>query len=149
MAGQPWQLARYGPQRPTRAMAPRRLSSVRASWLVRPLASGLDPSGIRAAARRAIARDLRGSRGACGCAMVSSVHMTLLIDYSSLLYRAFHSLPDTIPMRGVYGFLGMLARLLADRQPARLAIAVDDDWRPAFRVKALPTYKAHRLSDEV
>jgi len=32
--------------------------------------------------------------------------MTLLIDYSSLLYRAFHSLPDTIPMRGVYGFLG-------------------------------------------
>ena len=80
--------------------------------------------------------------------MVSSVHMTLLIDYSSLLYRAFHSLPDTIPMRGVYGFLGMLARLLADRQPARLAIAVDDDWRPAFRVKALPTYKAHRLSDE-
>jgi len=41
--------------------------------------------------------------------MVSSLHMTLLIDYSSLLYRAFHSLPDTIPMRGVYGFFGMLA----------------------------------------
>ena len=80
--------------------------------------------------------------------MVSSDRMTLLIDYSSLLYRAFHSLPDTIPMRGVYGFFGMLARLLADRRPVRLAIAVDDDWRPAFRVKALPTYKAHRLSDE-
>jgi len=74
--------------------------------------------------------------------------MTLLIDYSSLLYRAFHSLPDTVPMRAVYGFLGMLARLLADRRPARLAIAVDDDWRPDFRVQALPTYKAHRVSDE-
>ena len=74
--------------------------------------------------------------------------MALLIDYSSLLYRAFHSLPETIPMRGVYGFLGMLARLLADRRPERLAIAVDEDWRPAFRVTALPTYKAHRVSDE-
>src|SRR3989442_1480537 len=80
--------------------------------------------------------------------MVSSDRMTLLIDYSSLLYRAFHSLPDTIPMRGVYGFLGMLARLLADRRPERLAIAVDEDSRPAFRVAALPTYKTHRLSDE-
>src|SRR5439155_24890162 len=83
-----------------------------------------------------------------GPGMVSSARMTLLIDYSSLLYRAFHSLPETIPMRGVYGFLGMLARLLLDRRPEQLALAVDDDWRPAFRVTALPTYKTHRLSDE-
>ena len=62
----------------------------------------------------------------------------LLIDYSSLLYRAFHSLPDSLPMRGVYGFLNMLARLLSDHRPSGLAIAVDDDWRPAFRVAALP-----------
>src|SRR2546426_6493596 len=80
--------------------------------------------------------------------MISSARMLLLIDYSSLLYRAFHSLPETIPMRGVYGFLGMLARLLVDRRPEQLAIAVDEDWRPAFRVTALPTYKTHRLSDE-
>src|SRR2546425_12028481 len=80
--------------------------------------------------------------------MVSSDRMTLLIDYSSLLYRAFHSLPDSIPMRGVYGFLGMLARLLVDRHPDGLAIAVDEDWRPTFRVTALPSYKTHRLSDE-
>ena len=51
-------------------------------------------------------------------------------------------------MRGVLGFLNMLARLLTDRHPDGLAIAVDDDWRPAFRVDALPTYKAHRVSDE-
>src|SRR5690242_9078403 len=49
-------------------------------------------------------------------------------------------------MRGVYGFLNMLARLLGDQRPAGLAIAVDDDWRPAFRVEALPTYKAHRVA---
>ncbi len=74
--------------------------------------------------------------------------MVLLIDYSSLLYRAFHSLPDTIPMRGVYGFLNMLARLLGDHHPTELGIAVDDDWRPAFRVEALPSYKHHRVAAE-
>jgi len=72
----------------------------------------------------------------------------LLVDYSSLLYRAFFSIPDSVPMNGVHGFLGMLTRLVTDRRPARLAIAVDDDWRPAFRVDALPSYKAHRVSDE-
>lgn len=72
----------------------------------------------------------------------------LLIDYSSLLYRAYHSLPESLAMRGVYGFLNMLARLLGDHRPAGLAIAVDDDWRPAFRVEALPTYKAHRVAED-
>jgi 5'-3' exonuclease len=70
----------------------------------------------------------------------------LLVDYSSLLYRAFHSLPERLPMHGVHGFLSMLARLVADRRPSRLGIAVDDDWRPAFRVAALPTYKTHRVA---
>jgi len=74
--------------------------------------------------------------------------MLLLIDYSSLLYRAFFSMPDSLPAHAVHGFLNMLARLLGDRQPARLAIAVDDDWRPAFRVDAIPSYKAHRVADE-
>jgi 5'-3' exonuclease len=74
--------------------------------------------------------------------------MLLLVDYSSLLYRAFHSLPASVPMQGVLGFLNMLARLLADRRPDRLGIAVDEDWRPDFRVAALPSYKAHRVSEE-
>src|SRR3989449_4988914 len=51
-------------------------------------------------------------------------------------------------MHAVYGFLNMLARLVTDRRPDRLGIAVDEDWRPAFRVEALPAYKAHRVSDE-
>ena len=77
--------------------------------------------------------------------------MLLLIDYSSLLYRAFFSMPDSLPAHAVHGFLNMLARLLGDRRPSRLAIAVDDDWRPAFRVDAIPSYKAHRVAagDEV
>lgn len=74
--------------------------------------------------------------------------VVLLVDYSSLLYRAFHSIPPTVPMHAVYGFLGMLARLVTDRPPTSLGIAVDEDWRPAFRVDALPSYKAHRVADE-
>jgi 5'-3' exonuclease len=68
------------------------------------------------------------------------------VDYSSLLYRAFHSLPSSVPMQGVLGFLNMLGRLVTDRRPRRLAVAVDEDWRPAFRVAALPEYKAHRVA---
>jgi 5'-3' exonuclease len=74
--------------------------------------------------------------------------MLVLIDYSSLLFRTFHTIPSSVPMHAVYGFLNMLARLIADRRPERLAVAVDDDWRPAFRVDAIPSYKAHRVSDE-
>ena len=83
-----------------------------------------------------------------GVAYTRSVSSVMLIDYSSLLYRAFHSLPESLAMRGVYGFLNMLARLLTDHRPGGLVIAVDDDWRPAFRVAALPSYKTHRVATD-
>jgi 5'-3' exonuclease len=73
----------------------------------------------------------------------------LLIDYLSLLYRAFYSVPTGVPMNGVHGFLSMLARLIADRRPTHLAVAIDEDWRPAFRVAEIPSYKTHRVGDEV
>ena len=72
--------------------------------------------------------------------------MLLLVDYSSLLYRAFHSVPTSVAANGVYGFLSMLARLVVDRRPSGLAVAVDEDWRPEFRVAALPSYKTHRVA---
>ncbi|MBS2036509.1 5'-3' exonuclease [bacterium] len=73
--------------------------------------------------------------------------MLLLIDYSSMLYRAYHSTPSSLPMNGVHGFLSSLARVLQERKPAGLAICCDDDWRPQFRVDALPMYKTHRVGD--
>jgi 5'-3' exonuclease len=75
--------------------------------------------------------------------------MQLLVDYSSLLYRAYHASPSSIPMNGVHGLLGMLARVIGSRRPQCLAMAADDDWRPQFRVEALPMYKAQRVSEEV
>jgi 5'-3' exonuclease len=40
----------------------------------------------------------------------------------------------------------MLARLVADHDPDRLACATDEDWRPAWRVDLVPEYKAQRVA---
>lgn len=77
--------------------------------------------------------------------------LTLLVDTSSLLYRAYFSTPGSVtapdgrPVNAVHGFFGMLARLVADHDPDRLACATDEDWRPAWRVEQLPAYKAKRV----
>ncbi|WP_129336628.1 5'-3' exonuclease [Cellulomonas endophytica] len=77
----------------------------------------------------------------------------LLLDSASLYFRAFYGVPDSVrspdgvPVNAVRGFLDIVARLVLDRRPTRLVAAWDDDWRPAFRVRAIPSYKAHRLAD--
>jgi len=76
----------------------------------------------------------------------------LLLDTPSLYFRAFYGIPDTItasdgtPVNAVRGLLDFIARLVRDRQPTKLVAAMDDDWRPQWRVDALPSYKAHRVS---
>jgi len=75
----------------------------------------------------------------------------LLIDGSSLMFRAFFGIPLSVrspqgePVNAVRGFLDMVGRLIADRRPNAIVVATDEDWRPAFRVKLLPSYKAHRV----
>jgi 5'-3' exonuclease len=82
------------------------------------------------------------------------VSATLLIDGSSLAYRAYHAIPVITAPDGVtetnalHGFLNFLSRLIPDRRPSRLWVALDADWRPQFRVDAVPTYKAHRVAGE-
>ena len=76
--------------------------------------------------------------------------LTLLVDSSSLIYRAFFSTPDTVRgpdgtlVNAAHGFLGMLARLVRDHDPALLCCAADADWRPEWRVRLIDTYKTHR-----
>lgn len=78
----------------------------------------------------------------------------LLLDTASLYFRAFHAVPESItaadgtPVNALRGLTDMIARLLRDRRPAKLVACMDADWRPAFRVDALPSYKAHRLTPE-
>jgi 5'-3' exonuclease len=75
----------------------------------------------------------------------------MLLDSASLYFRAFHGIPETVtapdgsPVNAVRGFLDMVAQLLRTRRPTRLVACLDADWRPAFRVAALPSYKTHRV----
>ena len=78
----------------------------------------------------------------------------MLLDAASLYFRAFYGVPTSVtspdgrPVNAVRGFLDMTARLVTAHAPDRLVACWDDDWRPAFRVQALPSYKAHRLSPD-
>jgi len=76
----------------------------------------------------------------------------LLVDGSSVMFRAFFGIPVTAfkapdgqPVNAVRGFLDMLGRLVTDRKPRGIVVATDEDWRPAFRVDVIPSYKTHRL----
>ena len=76
-----------------------------------------------------------------------------LLDAPSLWYRAFHGVPESVrapdgsPVNAVRGTIDLVARIVRDTRPARLVACLDNDWRPAFRVAAVPSYKAHRLTE--
>jgi 5'-3' exonuclease len=76
----------------------------------------------------------------------------LLLDTPSMYFRAFYGVPDSIrapdgsPVNAVRGLLDFIARLTTDRSPTHLVACMDYDWRPAFRVEAIPSYKAHRVA---
>ena len=79
----------------------------------------------------------------------------LLVDGSSLIFRAFYGVPQTTRapdgtlVNAVRGTLETLARLITERKPKRLALATDEDWRPDWRVELLPSYKEHRTAEPV
>jgi 5'-3' exonuclease len=75
----------------------------------------------------------------------------LLLDSASLYFRAFFGVPEVIgpsgvPTNAVRGFLDMIASLVERGRPSHLVACWDNDWRPAFRVEAIPSYKAHRVA---
>lgn len=78
--------------------------------------------------------------------------LLLVVDTSYLFFRAFHALPSRLhgpagqPVNALRGTLDALARLVEDRRPTHLACAWDQDWRPAWRVGLLASYKAHRVA---
>src|SRR3712207_1215839 len=92
-------------------------------------------------------------RGLASCAAVTSRSL-MLLDSASLYFRAFFAIPESItapdgtPVNAVRGFCDMVARLVTDRRPTRLVACLDLEWRPDFRVQALPSYKAHRVAGE-
>ncbi|WP_228001269.1 5'-3' exonuclease [Nocardia australiensis] len=75
----------------------------------------------------------------------------LLLDGASLWFRAFHAIPEKITapdgrsVNALRGFTDMVASLITKHTPSRLVVCLDLNWRPAFRVELVPSYKAHRL----
>ena len=78
----------------------------------------------------------------------------LIVDAPSLYFRAFFGIPETMtapdgtPVNAVRGFVDSLAMLIRNRRPARMVCALDADWRPAWRVELVPSYKAHRVAPD-
>lgn len=76
----------------------------------------------------------------------------MLIDAANLYFRAFYAIPESVtapdgrPVNAIRGFLDMSASLIDKRRPSRWIACLDLDWRPAFRVELVPTYKAHRVA---
>ena len=79
----------------------------------------------------------------------------MLLDTASLYFRAFYGVPDKVKapdgtsVNAARGLLDMIAKLVTTYEPTRLVACWDDDWRPAWRVDLLPTYKAHRVVEAV
>jgi 5'-3' exonuclease len=79
----------------------------------------------------------------------------LLVDGSSLIFRAFYGVPQTTRapdgtlVNAVRGTIDTLARLITERKPKRIALGTDEDWRPDWRVELLPSYKEHRTAEPV
>lgn len=79
----------------------------------------------------------------------------MLLDTASLYYRAYFGVPDSVkapdgtPVNAVRGLLDFIARLVQDHRPDSLVACMDADWRPHWRVELIPSYKAHRVAEEV
>jgi len=79
----------------------------------------------------------------------------LLVDGSSLIFRAFYGVPQTnrapdgTLINAVRGFLDRMATLINERKPRYVAVTTDEDWRPDWRVELIPSYKVHRTGEPV
>ncbi|MFM7463681.1 MAG: 5'-3' exonuclease H3TH domain-containing protein [Actinomycetota bacterium] len=80
--------------------------------------------------------------------------MRLLVDSASLWYRAFYGMPETLlsprgePINAIKGFFDGFSAIVARYRPTEIALCLDGDWRPGWRVELFPAYKANRLDDE-
>jgi 5'-3' exonuclease len=78
----------------------------------------------------------------------------MLLDTASMYFRAFYGVPeitaeDGTPVNAVRGLLDFISRLVSDYRPTHLVCCWDNDWRPQWRVDLIPSYKAHRVEQEV
>lgn len=78
----------------------------------------------------------------------------MLLDTASMYFRAFYGVPEILgpdgtPVNAVRGLMDFVSRLVTDYRPTDLVCCWDNDWRPQWRVDLLPSYKEHRVVEEV
>jgi DNA polymerase I len=71
-----------------------------------------------------------------------------IVDLSGYVFRAYHAIaplssPSGEPTQAVFGTVNMLERLVRQKRPALLAVAMDSRT-PTFRKELYQEYKAHR-----
>lgn len=77
----------------------------------------------------------------------------LLLDGASMWFRSYFGVPSSIkapdgrPVNAIRGFIDSMAVVITQHKPSRLAVCLDLDWRPQFRVDLIPSYKAHRVAE--
>jgi 5'-3' exonuclease len=77
----------------------------------------------------------------------------LLLDGASMWFRSYFGVPSSIkapdgrPVNAIRGFIDSMAVVITQHEPSRLAVCLDLDWRPQFRVDLIPSYKAHRVAE--
>src|ERR1700743_481296 len=77
----------------------------------------------------------------------------VLLDGASMWFRSYFGVPSSItsrdgrPVNAVRGFIDSMAVVISQQRPKRLAVCLDLDWRPQFRVDLIPSYKAHRVAE--
>ena len=74
----------------------------------------------------------------------------MLLDTASMYFRAFYGVPEIkaengTPVNAVRGLLDFISRMVEEYRPTQLACCWDNDWRPAWRVELIPSYKGHRV----
>lgn len=78
----------------------------------------------------------------------------IAIDLSSLAYRSFYGLPDSIksvdgrPVNAIKGYLDAMNRFIKMYGSIKIVHAIDENWRPQWRVDLLPQYKLHRVEED-
>ena len=78
----------------------------------------------------------------------------LAVDAPSFWYRAFHGVPDSVtspdghPVNAVRGTLDAVASVLVAHPADALVLCEDVDWRPAWRVELVGSYKAQRVAED-
>src|ERR1700712_2431726 len=78
--------------------------------------------------------------------------MLQLLDLAGIYFRAFHGVPSTTvspsgqPVNAIRGTLDIVRRVMLDGRPTRVIACLDLDWRPAWRVDLVPSYKTHRVA---